>query len=191
MSEPHDQRLIGFTIAGKYAIRRVIGVGGFGAVYEGVHTEIGKRVAIKVIAGALAQSGEVAARFRREARAASAVESEHIVQVFDVGQDPVAGLFMVMEFLQGEDLAQRLRQQGPLDVRSALTLMAQACEGLMEAHAKFGKSKTVAGLEPGHQLILCQRRVARLGQSRAPRQAFAPSHIVAQPAAGLVLPRFF
>ena len=73
MSDANDQHLIGFTIGGKYAIRRVIGVGGVGAVYEGVHTEIGKRVAIKVISGALAHSGEVAARFRREARAASAV----------------------------------------------------------------------------------------------------------------------
>ncbi len=134
MSEPHDQRLIGFTIAGKYAIRRVIGVGGFGAVYEGVHTEIGKRVAIKVIAGALAQSGEVAARFRREARAASAVESEHIVQVFDVGQDPVAGLFMVMEFLQGEDLAQRLDRERRIPVDQATVIASQIARALIRAH---------------------------------------------------------
>jgi serine/threonine-protein kinase len=134
MSEPHDQRLIGFTVAGKYAIRRVIGVGGFGAVYEGVHTEIGKRVAIKVIAGALAQSTEVAARFRREARAASAVESEHIVQVFDVGQDPVAGLFMVMEYLQGEDLAQRLERERRIPVDQATVIASQIARALIRAH---------------------------------------------------------
>src|SRR3954464_1630284 len=79
--------LSGALIAGKYLVKRRIGAGGMGAVYEGEHVEIGKRVAIKVIEHEHARSTELAARFRREARAASAVESEHIVQVFDVGQD--------------------------------------------------------------------------------------------------------
>jgi serine/threonine protein kinase len=153
MSEAHDQRLIGFTIAGKYAIRRVIGVGGFGAVYEGVHTEIGKRVAIKVIAGALAESPEVAGRFRREARAASAVESEHIVQVFDVGQDPVAGLFMVMEHLQGEDLAQRLERERRIPVDQATVIASQIARALIRAH---DAGVIHRDLKPGN-IFLCER----------------------------------
>ncbi len=153
MPDAHDQRLIGFTIAGKYAIRRVIGVGGFGAVYEGFHTEIGKRVAIKVISGALSQSGEVAARFRREARAASAVESEHIVQVFDVGQDPVAGLFMVMEFLQGEDLAQRLDRERRLPVEQATMVASQIARALIRAH---DAGVIHRDLKPGN-IFLCER----------------------------------
>lgn len=153
MSELNDQRLIGFTIAGKYAIRRVIGVGGFGAVYEGVHTEIGKRVAIKVIAGALAQSPEVAGRFRREARAASAVESEHIVQVFDVGHDPVAGLFMVMEFLQGEDLAQRLERERRIPVDQATMVASQIARALIRAH---DAGVIHRDLKPGN-IFLCER----------------------------------
>src|SRR5580692_11645282 len=105
------QALVGVTIAGKYRIRRLIGVGGMGSVYEGQHVELAKKVAIKIIDSAADASAELATRFRREARAASAVESEGIVQVFDVGRDPEVGLYMVMELLQGEDLEMRLRKQ--------------------------------------------------------------------------------
>ena len=123
-------------IAGKYRIKRRIGAGGMGAVYEGEHVEIGKRVAIKVIEHQHAQSTELAARFRREARAASAVESEHIVQVFDVGQDERVGLYMVMELLAGEDLASRLEKAGGrIPVDEAVTLIAQAGRALGKAHA--------------------------------------------------------
>ena len=107
-----------------------------GAVYEGEHVEIGKRVAIKVIEHQHARSTELAARFRREARAASAVESEHIVQVFDVGQDDRVGLYMVMELLAGEDLASRLEKAGGrIPVDEAVTLIAQAGRALGKAHA--------------------------------------------------------
>ena len=126
----------GALIAGKYRIKRRIGAGGMGAVYEGEHVEIGKRVAIKVIEHQHAQSTELAARFRREARAASAVESEHIVQVFDVGQDERVGLYMVMELLAGEDLAARLEKAGGrMPVDEAVTLIAQAGRALGKAHA--------------------------------------------------------
>ena len=126
----------GTLIAGKYLVKRRIGAGGMGAVYEGEHVEIGKRVAIKVIESEHARSAELAARFRREARAASAVESEHIVQVFDVGQDDTVGLYMVMELLVGEDLASRLEHAGGrIPVDEAVTLIAQAGRALGKAHA--------------------------------------------------------
>jgi serine/threonine-protein kinase len=126
----------GTLIAGKYRVKRRIGAGGMGAVYEGEHVEIGKRVAIKVIESEHARSAELAARFRREARAASAVESEHIVQVFDVGQDDTVGLYMVMELLVGEDLASRLESSGGrIPVDEAVTLIAQAGRALGKAHA--------------------------------------------------------
>ena len=132
----HDESPEGTLIAGKYLIKRRIGAGGMGAVYEGEHVEIGKRVAIKVIESEHARSAELAARFRREARAASAVESEHIVQVFDVGQDDAVGLYMVMELLVGEDLASRLENAGGrIPVDEAVTLIAQAGRALGKAHA--------------------------------------------------------
>ena len=126
----------GTLVANKYRVRRRLGAGGMGAVYEGEHVEIGKRVAIKVIEHEHARSAELAARFKREARAASAVESEHIVQVFDVGEDPAVGLYMVMEYLAGEDLAERLaRAGGRLPVEEAAPIVIQAARALAKAHA--------------------------------------------------------
>ncbi len=133
MSE--SNALIGTMIAGKYRIHRLLGSGGMGAVYAGEHLEIGKRVAIKVINQAHASSVEVAARFRREARAASAVESASIVHVFDVGQDPVAGLYMVMEYLDGEDLATRLAREKKLSAEDVVAIGFQSCRALAKAHA--------------------------------------------------------
>jgi serine/threonine protein kinase len=128
---------VGATIAGKYRIRRLIGVGGMGYVYEGEHVDLGKRVAIKIIDGAGDTSAELATRFRREARAASAVESDGIVQVFDVGRDPSVGLFMVMELLQGEDLENRLRKEPGRKLEPALVAQIgyQVSRALVKAHA--------------------------------------------------------
>jgi serine/threonine protein kinase len=126
----------GTLVAGKYRVKRRIGAGGMGAVYEGEHVEIGKRVAIKVIEHEHARSSELAARFKREARAASAVESEHIVQVFDVGSDEKVGLYMVMELLSGEDLSERLQKSGgKIPVEDAITIGLQTARALAKAHA--------------------------------------------------------
>lgn len=134
MSEPNE--ITGSVVAGKYKIKRRIGQGGMGAVYEGEHIEIGKRVAIKVIEHSGSHSAELASRFKREARAASAVESEHIVHVFDVGTDEKIGLYMVMEFLSGEDLASRLEKAGgKLPVDEVVNISMQAARGLAKAHA--------------------------------------------------------
>ena len=80
-----------------------------GVVCEAEHLEIGKRLAIKLIDASLAGMSDIAMRFRQEARAASLVESQHIVQVFDVGADEKLGLYLVMEYLTGEDLSARAR----------------------------------------------------------------------------------
>src|SRR5260221_2059779 len=102
--EQDDNHRIGQTIVGKYRLDRRLGAGSMGDVYEGVHVEIGKRVAIKMIRPTYASSRDAVARFRREARAASAVESDYIVQIFDVGEDDAHGLFMILEYLVGRDL---------------------------------------------------------------------------------------
>jgi eukaryotic-like serine/threonine-protein kinase len=130
-----DQDLVGKTIAGKYLVKRLLGAGGMGAVFEGENIEIEKRVAIKVINASHAGSPEIAERFRREARAASKVESDNIVAVFDVGTDPVIGLYMVMEYLTGEDLAVRLQRDHRIDVRLAVNIGVQAARALAKAHA--------------------------------------------------------
>jgi len=129
-----DDPRLGATLAGKYQIVALLGRGAFGAVYEAMNLELEKRVAVKLIDPELARHEEVVGRFRIEARAASRIESEHIVQVFDVGSDPAHGLYMVMELLRGEDLATRLDREFKLSPAVAVHIAAQAARGLAKAH---------------------------------------------------------
>jgi serine/threonine protein kinase len=129
------ERIVGANVARKYRIRRIIGRGSMGVVCEAQHLEIGKRVAIKLIDASLTGMSDVAARFQREARAASLVESHHIVQVFDVGKDDTLGLYLVMEYLTGEDLAQVLARERRLEPERATRIALQVARGLAKAHA--------------------------------------------------------
>jgi serine/threonine-protein kinase len=128
-------RALGKLLAGRYRIQNVLGEGGMAIVYEGEHVAIGKRVAIKLVQSFFAKDGEVVQRFEHEARSASAVESEHIVHVFDAGADPALGLFLVMELLKGEDLSRFLESRGRLDPVFACGIVHQAALGLEKAHA--------------------------------------------------------
>ena len=101
----------GQIIDKKYKIVRLVGEGGMGAVYEAEHIEIGKKVALKVLHPQFSRQADLVARFRREARAASAVESEYIAQIFDFGRDESRGLYMVIEYLEGEDAEARLTRE--------------------------------------------------------------------------------
>src|SRR5262249_15278309 len=107
-----------------------------GSVYEAVHTATARRVAVKVItASDLKENDPRLARFEREARAAGALVSDHIAAVLDAGEDPETHPpFMVMEYLEGEDLQQLLKRNGPLRPLVALRIAAQACLGLQKAH---------------------------------------------------------
>lgn len=129
-----SNQLVGRTLAGKYQLLKLLGQGGMGMVFEGRNLEFGKRVAIKLIDNSHAQSAELAARLRREARAASAIESDSIVQVFDVGDDETSGVFMVMEFLVGEDLSARIRREQRIDVGTAITIAYSIARALSRAH---------------------------------------------------------
>jgi serine/threonine protein kinase len=129
-----DTEIVGATIAGKYVVRRVVGRGSMGVVCEAEHLEIGKRVAIKLIDASLAGMTDIAIRFRQEARATSLVESHHIVQVFDVGTDERLGLYLVMEFLTGEDLATVLARDHQLPLDRSVRIAIQVARGLAKAH---------------------------------------------------------
>lgn len=130
------KNLVGKKIDSKYEVSRVIGAGGMGAVYEAHHVGTGRRVAIKVIStGDLSKDEQLVGRFQREAKAAGAVDTQHICQVLDTGTDPVTNWpFMVMEFMSGEDVQQLLRRVGPVHADLALRIAAQACIGLSKAH---------------------------------------------------------
>jgi serine/threonine-protein kinase len=125
---------VGALLAGKYRLKRLIGGGSMGAVYEGTHVEIGKRVAVKLMNAEFMDSPDIVTRFRREARAASAVESDFIVQVFDAGKDDDFGVYMVTELLSGEDLESRIQREGRLDTATAVLIAYQAARGLAKAH---------------------------------------------------------
>ncbi|HEY8040658.1 MAG TPA: protein kinase [Polyangiaceae bacterium] len=125
----------GERVAGKYELRRLLGAGSMGAVYEGIHVDLGKRLAIKLIHPEFCESAEVVARFRREARAASAVESDYIVQIYDFGRDDALGLYMVIEYLEGEDLETRLQRERWIAEGEAALIGLQVARGLARAHA--------------------------------------------------------
>ena len=124
----------GDVLLDKYRIEEVLGTGGMGKVVRASHVMLQQQFAIKVLLPHMADSAETVSRFMREAQATSKLKSEHIARVFDVGRMPDGAPFMVMEYLQGNDLNQILRHHGPQRPQVVCDLMLQACEGMAEAH---------------------------------------------------------
>ncbi len=129
--------MIGEILDGRYEILRLLGRGGMGAVYEARHAGTQRQVAVKVIDDAVRdQAPDSLARFDREARAAGSIDSQHIAQVLDLGACPITGRpYMVMEYLDGEDLQHLLDRVRVLPPDVALRIAAQVCRGLSRAHA--------------------------------------------------------
>jgi len=122
-------------VAGKYRLTRLLGRGGMGAVWEGTHTSLGTRVAVKFIDAEYAESPEARSRFENEARAAAKLRSKHVVEVYDHGVSEDARPFIVMEFLQGEPLDKRLDRFGRLPAKDTAHIIMQVCRALTKAHA--------------------------------------------------------
>jgi serine/threonine protein kinase len=127
---------VGQTIAGKYAVIRLLGEGGMGAVYEVRHVVIGRRFAVKFLHWEIAHGNSTVARFKREAEAAGRLENDHVVAVVDVGATDEGTPYLVMEYLQGENLGALLARSGSLPVARAVRLVLQVCRGLRAAHAQ-------------------------------------------------------
>ena len=122
-------------IGGRYRVVRLLGAGGMGSVYEAIDASTGARVAVKVITAEAAASEVLMSRFAREAEAAAAIDTPHIVRVLGSGRDEERHLpFLVMEYLDGEDLHQLIKRLGALSPDLALRIAAQACLGLQKAH---------------------------------------------------------
>jgi serine/threonine-protein kinase len=124
----------GSVVAGRYRIERLLGVGGMGAVYEATQVAIQRKVALKVVRSDFAGDSAMAARFQREARAASAVRHDNVVTVHDFGQTDDGTLFMVMELLAGESLLQKMRREGALPPREAVRIACEVVSALEAAH---------------------------------------------------------
>lgn len=125
----------GTLIAGKYRVERVLGAGGMGIVLAAEHVQLHQRVAIKLVRNGALDGAVAIERFVREARAAVRLRTDHVARVLDVGTLADGSPFMVMEYLEGRDLAEVLSREGPLSVELAASYLVQACEALAEAHA--------------------------------------------------------
>ncbi|HEX7604729.1 MAG TPA: serine/threonine-protein kinase, partial [Polyangiaceae bacterium] len=126
--------LEGTLVAGKYRVLRLVGSGGMGTVWEGVHESLGTRVAVKFIKPQHAFATDARKRFEIEARAAAKLQSKHAVQVFDYGVLDTGIPYIVMEYLEGESLSDALIRRGSLPATEVAKLIGQAARALAKAH---------------------------------------------------------
>jgi serine/threonine protein kinase len=125
----------GQILGGKYRIDRVLGAGGMGMVVAATHLQLDERIAIKFLLPEALANPEAVARFGREAKAAVKIRGEHVARVIDVGTFENGAPYMVMEHLEGRDLASLIHERGAMLPSDAVDAILQACEALAEAHA--------------------------------------------------------
>src|SRR5262245_30630503 len=126
--------LLGHTIAGKFVIEAVIGTGAMGVVYRAKQTALDKIVAIKVMHGGLVSDETFAARFHREAKAASRLDHPNSIRILDFGQEPDGRLYIAMDYLDGRDLLEVINHEWPLSTARMVDILAQALSALAVAH---------------------------------------------------------
>src|SRR5215471_6725517 len=137
MDEPSPVSLIGQTIDAKYQVVERIGTGGMGSVYKALHVSLGAPRALKVMRRELASDPALAARFRTEARMAESLRHEHLVALYDFGQLPDGGWYIVSEFVEGATLAVLLKRRGArFCSRDVATFLGQVADGLAIAHRR-------------------------------------------------------
>ena len=132
---PDSPELEGKLVAGKYRVQSLIGSGGMGTVWAGVHETLGNKVAIKFIRPQFATAKDARKRFEIEARAAAKLQSKHAVQVFDYGVTEEGLPYIVMEYLDGESLSEALIRGGPMPAAEVAKVIGQAARALGKAHA--------------------------------------------------------
>ena len=125
---------VGSVISDKFRIDQVLGVGGMGFVVAATHLELGNRVAIKLMREEMLSSPAIVERFVREARTVAKLRTEHVCKVLDVARLAQGAPYIVMELLEGVDLARSIAAR-PLAVTVAVEYVLQACVALAEAHA--------------------------------------------------------
>src|SRR5580658_7798664 len=132
---PQPDPFLGRTIVnGAFQIQQKIGSGGMGAVYKAFQPELNRLVAVKILHPKLADRKDLVSRFGREARALSQLSHPNTVRVFHYGELEDGPLYIIMEFLEGRNLNQTVRVEGPLTTERALPILIQACGALDEAH---------------------------------------------------------
>jgi serine/threonine-protein kinase len=126
--------LIGTTIAGRYLIEEAIGEGGMATVYAARHRLVDRPCAVKVMNPTLAKNEVIRERFRREAKAAQKLAHPNIIEIFDQGETPEGSLYLVMEILEGQTVADLLEKQGSVTLERTLSIAIQIARALARAH---------------------------------------------------------
>jgi serine/threonine-protein kinase len=143
----------GQVLAGKYRVERVLGQGGMGVVVAAHHLQLDSKVALKFLLPEMLANREAVVRFEREARAAVKITNEHVARVLDVGTLESGAPYMVMELLDGTDLAAWLNERGVLPIDQAVEFLLHACVAVAEAH---GLGIVHRDLKPAN--LFCVRR---------------------------------
>jgi eukaryotic-like serine/threonine-protein kinase len=128
--------LVGQVLADRYRVVRLVGEGGMGQVYEAQHVNINKRFALKLLRPEIVSNADAVQRFRQEAWSASSIGHENIIEIEDFATLPSGAVYLAMEFLAGLSLAERMRQEPPIDFAQALDVVIQVASGLGAAHEK-------------------------------------------------------
>ncbi len=131
-----EDLMIGTTLADKYRIESEIGRGGMSVVYKGRHELMDRMVAIKMLQAQLVNDQTSIKRFKQEAKAASCLTHANVITVYDCDVSPAGQPYLVMDYLEGESLADIIKRENGVSEERALNIFIQACDALEHAHAK-------------------------------------------------------
>jgi serine/threonine-protein kinase len=184
-----SSEIVGSTLSGRYLVTRKVGQGGMGAVYEATHTLIGKRVAVKVLLEKYAQREAIVKRLKQEAQLASSIGNEHIIDITDFGNTEDGRTFVVMEYLEGESMAECLARETKLSEQRILRISQQAASALAAAHAKGVVHRDI---KPENIFLLRRKemdfvKVVDFGISKSLRQTGEEEEAVRLTQTGMVL----
>ncbi|GHJ43787.1 hypothetical protein Cs7R123_11290 [Catellatospora sp. TT07R-123] len=140
----------GTVLAGRYRLDQRVGSGGMGEVWRAVDLVLGRTVAVKCLLHGSPEELSFVSRFRAEARIMATISHPGVVEVYDFGDDPAAGVYLVMKFIEGESLAQALGRVGRLNPAATMRLVAEAADAL---HAAHEKGVTHRDVKPGNLLL--------------------------------------